>query len=594
MDLRQHNLHVYNTLTRQREKFAPLDPPRVGMYVCGPTVYGDAHIGHAKSYVSFDVIVRYLRYLGYRVTYIQNITDVGHLTDDADEGEDKVERKAKAERVHPMAVAEMYTRRYFEDMDRLNVLRPDISPRASGHIIEQIELVKRLLAKGHAYEAGGSVYFDVASWPKYGKLSGRTVDQMQAGARVEVSAEKRAPADFALWKRAEPGHIMQWPSPWGMGFPGWHLECSAMSMKYLGESFDIHGGGMENQFPHHEDEIAQAEAATGKPFVRYWLHNNMVTVNGQKMGKSLGNFITLRDAFAKWDPMVLRMFILQSHYRSPLDFSDEALDAARTGAERLKRTFSSLIDRGITATESAVSADVTKAVESSTTRFAQAMDDDFSTPLALGAVFDLARETNRHLDSQLCTLDDIALLWSWLMILGGKVLGLEFPIHAMLLKKLEHMQEKAILESTRGLLTQMQALLLGTGDIIKGGSAPVPTGGLMDYVRGTETGPVPKGRGAPAPKGGLMDYVRGMETGPASKGRGAPASKGGLMDYVRSTETGPASTDRTSDLIQMLVDLRNEARKAKNFAQADAIRKRLDEMGIILEDTPEGTKWRSK
>ncbi|MBE3070946.1 MAG: cysteine--tRNA ligase, partial [Planctomycetes bacterium] len=259
-EIKPNNLQVYNTLTRKREAFQPLNPPHVGMYVCGPTVYGDAHIGHAKSYVSFDVIVRYLRYLGYKVTYVQNITDVGHLTDDADAGEDKVEKKARAERVHPMAVAERFTRGYFEDMDRLNVLRPDISPRASGHIVEQIEHVKRLLETGHAYEVGGNVYFDVTSWPTYGRLSGRQVDQMQAGARVEVNAEKRNPADFAVWKRAEPGHIMQWPSPWGPGYPGWHLECSVMSQKYLGETLDIHGGGMENQFPHHEDEIAQAEA----------------------------------------------------------------------------------------------------------------------------------------------------------------------------------------------------------------------------------------------------------------------------------------------------------------------------------------------
>ncbi|HUU31404.1 MAG TPA: cysteine--tRNA ligase, partial [Phycisphaerae bacterium] len=337
MTIRENNLLVYNTLSRTKERFEPLAPPHVGLYVCGPTVYGDAHLGHAKSYVSFDIIVRYLRYLGYQVTYVQNITDVGHLTDDADEGEDKVEKKAKAERVHPMQIAEHYARRYFEDMDRLNVLRPDISPHASGHIVEQIELVKRLIERGHAYAVDGSVYFDVASWPAYGKLSGRTVAEMQAGARVEVKGEKRHPADFALWKRAEPGHIMQWPSPWGVGYPGWHLECSAMSMKYLGDSFDIHGGGLENQFPHHEDEIAQAEAATGKPFVKYWLHNNMITVGGQKMGKSLGNFITLKeDAFRKWDPMVIRMFILQSHYRSPLDFSDEALGAAKDGLSRLR------------------------------------------------------------------------------------------------------------------------------------------------------------------------------------------------------------------------------------------------------------------
>jgi cysteinyl-tRNA synthetase len=500
VDLRQHNLHVYNTLTRQREKFAPLDPPRVGMYVCGPTVYGDAHIGHAKSYVSFDVIVRYLRYLGYHVTYVQNITDVGHLTDDADQGEDKVERKARAERVHPMAVAEMYTRRYFEDMDRLNVLRPDISPRASGHIIEQIELVKRLLASGHAYEAGGSVYFDVASWPKYGKLSGRTVGEMQAGARVEVSAEKRHAADFAVWKRAEPGHIMQWPSPWGMGFPGWHLECSAMSMKYLGESFDIHGGGIENQFPHHEDEIAQAEAATGQPFVRYWLHNNMVTVNGQKMGKSLGNFITLKDAFKnkKWDPMDLRMFILQSHYRSQTDVSDEALGAAQSGFERLVVAVSGVNRALVTAPDGEVDASVRQLVTEHTHRFYQAMDEDFSTAGALAVLFDLAREANRLTGSGQQNRGAVVLLDTAFKELGGRILGLNYGY-----------EEAGELAIAAGLVA--------------------------------------------------ADF----------------------RTIARKTS-------------EVLIQLRSDARKAKNFAQADDIRKRLDEIGIILEDTPDGTKWRFK
>ena len=319
LDLRPNNLHVYNTLVRDKVRFEPVDPPRVGIYVCGPTVYGHAHIGHAKSYVCFDVIVRYLRHLGYSVTYVQNITDVGHLTDDADQGEDKIAKAAKAEQIPPdgSSPSDLHWR-LLPGHGKLNVVGPYVPgrsstyPRASGHIIEQIELVKRLLAAGHAYEAGGNVYFDVANLPDYGKLSGRTVEEMQAGARVEVAAEKRNPADFALWKKAEPGHIMQWPSPWGLGFPGWHLECSAMSMKYLGEPFDIHGGGLENTFPHHEYEIAQAEAATGKPFAKYWLHNNMVTVDGQKMGKSLGNFITLKEAIGtrgrpgKWDPMVLR------------------------------------------------------------------------------------------------------------------------------------------------------------------------------------------------------------------------------------------------------------------------------------------------
>jgi len=406
--LRENNLHVYNTLSRARERFEPINPPHVGIYVCGPTVYGDAHLGHAKSYISFDIIVRYLRYLGYKVRYVQNITDVGHLTDDADEGEDKVEREAKAAKVHPMQIAERFTRRYFEDMDALGVLRPDISPRASGHIIEQIEHTKRLIETGHAYEANGSVYFDVSSWPAYGKLSGRSVEAMQAGARVEANPDKKHPADFALWKRAEPGHIMQWPSPWGTGYPGWHIECTVMSQKYLGETFDIHGGGIENQFPHHEDEIAQAEAATGKPFAKYWLHNNMVTVAGKKMGKSLGNFLTLRDAFTKWPPMVIRLFILQSHYRSPTDFSEEALDAAAKGYERLLKAFNNVasleseaVDREIldsipTETkgfrwqgEPPTDTRALNEAQAAKQQFSDAMDNDFGTPGALAALFEI-------------------------------------------------------------------------------------------------------------------------------------------------------------------------------------------------------------
>ena len=336
-------LQLYNSLTRRQDEFEPLEDGRVGLYVCGPTVYGHAHLGHAKSYVSFDILVRYLRYLGLSVTYVQNITDVGHLTDDADEGEDKIAKAASRERKHPMALAEYYTRSYFEDMDQLNCLRPDISPRASGHIVEQIELVKTLLAKGYAYEVNGSVYFDVSTFKDYGKLSGRNVEEMQAGTRVEVSADKKNPADFALWKKAEPNHIMQWPSPWGRGYPGWHLECSVMSMKYLGTTIDIHGGGLENQFPHHECEIAQSEAANDAPFVRYWLHNNMVTVDGQKMGKSLNNFITLKQAFdgsherltRSYDPLAVRQLILNSHYRSPLDFSDAQVTDFAAPKQRL-------------------------------------------------------------------------------------------------------------------------------------------------------------------------------------------------------------------------------------------------------------------
>ena len=425
-------LKVYNSLGRRLEEFKPLREGFVGIYVCGPTVYGHSHVGHAKSYVSFDVIVRYLRHLSCRVRYVQNITDVGHLTDNADEGEDKVARQAREEGLQPMEIAETYTRSYFEDMDALNVLRPDISPRASGHIPQQIELVERLIESGHAYEVDGNVYFDVASWPGYGKLSGRSLDEMIAGVRVEARGDKRSPADFALWKKAEPGHIMKWRSPWSVGYPGWHLECSVMAMEYLGETIDIHGGGLENQFPHHEDEIAQSEAVTGKPFVRYWLHNNMVTVNGQKMGKSLGNFITLKDAFAGRPPLdravrplVMRYFILTSHYRSPLDFSAEALGAAEKGLERIENT----VGRVRRAIEQAPDGPVPDAVAELTSRasaeFAAKMDNDFNTAGALGVLSTFTREVNRRLDADGdVARDGLAAIAAVYDRLGGDVLGI--------------------------------------------------------------------------------------------------------------------------------------------------------------------------
>lgn len=391
------SLHIYNTLTRRKEEFKPLHEGRVGIYVCGPTVYGHSHVGHAKSYVSFDVIVRYLRYLGYKVTYVQNITDVGHLLGEANDGEDRLLRQGRLEQKHPMEVAEEYTRSYFEDMDALGVLRPDISPRATGHIIEQIEVIKLLIGKGFAYEVNGSVYFDVAKDPSYGKLSGRSTEDVESGTRVELKDEKRHPNDFALWKKATPEHLMRWPSPWGVGFPGWHVECSAMSMKYLGETFDIHGGGIDNQFPHHECEIAQSECATGKPFVRYWIHNNLVTVGGQKMSKSIGNVILLKDAFQKWKPEVIRFFILQSHYRSTLDFSNEAIDGAAKGLERLLNTIRNVQERlrGAGQHNGASSFD-TSAYKSA---FLAAMNDDFNAPQAVAVLFDLSRETNQRLGS---------------------------------------------------------------------------------------------------------------------------------------------------------------------------------------------------
>jgi len=424
-------LQLYNSLSRRKEPFEPLNEGRVGVYVCGPTVYGHAHLGHAKSYVSFDVLVRYLRYLGYSVTYVQNITDVGHLTDDADEGEDKVAAAARREQKHPMAIAEYYTRSFFEDMDRLNCVRPDISPRASGHIIEQIELVKTLLEKGYAYEVGGSVYFDVAKFTEYGKLSGRNIEEMIAGARVEPSPDKKNPADFALWKRAEPNHIMQWPSPWGMGYPGWHLECSAMAMKYLGRTIDIHGGGLENQFPHHECEIAQAEAANDAQFVRFWLHNNMVTVDSQKMGKSLNNFINLKQAFSgsherltrAYDPLAVRQLILNSHYRSPLDFSDAALFAAQSGNDRIAEAVRGLRKRIADAPEGQADADVLGRLEPLRRKFEAAMDDDLNTAVALSVVFDLVRLANSLLDDGDTTPGSLVAVYEVLDRLGGDVLG---------------------------------------------------------------------------------------------------------------------------------------------------------------------------
>jgi len=424
-------LKLYNSLTRNKDDFEPLEEGRVGMYVCGPTVYGHAHLGHAKSYVSFDILARYLRYLGYNVTYVQNITDVGHLTDDADEGDDKIVEAAKKEKKHPMALAEDYTRSFFEDMDKLNCVRPDISPRASGHITEQIDLVKTLVEKGYAYEVNGSVYFEVAKFAEYGKLSGRNVEEMQAGARVDVSPEKKAPADFALWKKAEPNHIMQWPSPWGMGYPGWHLECSVMSMKYLGATIDIHGGGLENQFPHHECEIAQSEAANGVQFVKYWLHNNMVTVDGQKMGKSLNNFINLKQAFSgvherltrNYDPLAIRQLILNSHYRSPLDFSDAALFAAQSGYDKISEAVKAVRKRLGRAGEGEADEKVADELTHLAERFQAAMNDDLNTSVALSVVFDLVRLANKLLEEDNATVGTLDAVDHLFRELGGEVLG---------------------------------------------------------------------------------------------------------------------------------------------------------------------------
>ena len=350
----ESKLTLYNTLDRRKETFEPINPPHVGMYVCGPTVYGDPHLGHARPAVTFDLLFRYLRSLGYKVRYVRNVTDVGHLEHDADDGEDKISKKARLEQLEPMEVAHYYTERYHRAMDELNVLSPSIEPCASGHIIEQIAMVKEILDNGFAYESNGSVYFDVEKYNRkysYGRLSGRNLDDILTNTReLDGQGDKRHSCDFALWKKASPEHIMRWPSPWSDGFPGWHMECSAMSTKYLGQRFDIHGGGMDLMFPHHECEIAQSTAALGHDSAKYWIHNNMITINGQKMGKSLGNFITLEELFTgnhklltqAYSPMTIRFFVLQAHYRSTLDFSNEALQAAEKGLDRLMKAVEAL------------------------------------------------------------------------------------------------------------------------------------------------------------------------------------------------------------------------------------------------------------
>ncbi len=419
-------LQVYNYLTRAKELFAPVHEGFMGMYVCGPTVYGHAHIGHAKVYITFDVVHRYFEYLGYRVRYVQNITDVGHLVGDADEGQDKIARQAERERVEPMEIVEFYTRSYFEDMDALNIIRPDISPRASGHVPEQIELAQLLIERGVAYESNGSVFFSVKDWPSYGKLSGRKIDEQEEGGRLEANPDKRDPRDFAVWRAATPGHIMRWNSPWGQGFPGWHAECSVMSKRYLGLPFDIHGGGLENIFPHNESEIAQSEAAYGVGFAHYWLLNNMVTVNGVKMGKSLGNFTTVKDALSRHSPMTVRFFILNGHYRSTTDFTEVALEAAGRGYERL-------IGAARLARQKLAEADPTQPPDETflavigryRADFEAALDDDFNTPQALAALFDFNKEVNSLLNSgQPVSGGTLKAIDEQYRTLGGAILGL--------------------------------------------------------------------------------------------------------------------------------------------------------------------------
>ena len=403
----ESKLVIYNTLTRQKERFEPLHAPNVGMYVCGPTVYGDPHLGHARPAITFDLVFRYLKHLGYKVRYVRNITDVGHLEHDADEGEDKIAKKARLEQLEPMEIAQYYTNRYHQAMDALGVLRPSIEPHATGHIIEQQQLVKQIIDNGFAYESNGSIYFDIEAYNKkyqYGILSGRSLENVKDASReLDGVGEKHNQADFALWKKAQPEHIMRWPSPWGDGFPGWHCECTAMGRKYLGEEFDIHGGGMDLVFPHHECEIAQAQASMGHPAVKYWMHNNMITINGQKMGKSLGNFITLEQFFTgnhdklekAYSPMTIRFFILSAHYRGTVDFSNDALQAAEKGLEKL---MNGIADLERVQVSDKCDAETEKVVKSLREKCYDAMNDDFATPQVISNLFEACTVVNKLTD----------------------------------------------------------------------------------------------------------------------------------------------------------------------------------------------------
>lgn len=471
-------MQLYNTLTRQKETFTPLSEGHVGIYVCGPTVYSEPHIGNARGPVFFDVVRRWFARKGYRVRYVSNITDVGHLTDDADEGEDKLAKRARLEQLEPMEIAEKYFWRYFDAMAALGVRRPDIIPRASGHITEQLTMTQTLLENGLAYERSGNVYFDVSAWDDYGALSGRKPDDQQEGTRVEVRSDKDDPRDFALWKRAEAGHIMRWPSPWGEGFPGWHLECSVMSTKYLGDTFDIHGGGLDLIFPHHECEIAQAKGA-GKGFANYWLHWNFLTFGGEKMAKSKGA-LALSELLAEHGGTALRFHLLGAHYRSVSDFSDESLYASKQGLKRLQETYAELSRR----VDAEVEAQAKDPFAAYRERFAAALNDDFNTPQGIAVLFDSSREINAKLGRAEPAY--VAAAKAFFDDLAGEVLG-----------------------------------ILGT-----------PSQTVQDDTA-------------------LLD---------------------GLVELVSAQ--------------------RQEARTRRDFATSDAIRDRLAELGLVLEDTPGGVRWK--
>jgi cysteinyl-tRNA synthetase len=485
----EHQLSIYNSLTRQKEKFVPLNPPHVGLYVCGPTVYGEPHLGHIRMAITFDILFRYLLFLGYKVRFVRNITDVGHLEDEVSgTGEDRITKRAKLEELEPMEIVQKYKNLFSDAFKKLNILTPSIEPQASGHIIEQQLMIKKIIENGFAYETNGSVYFDIEAYNKnynYGKLSGRKIEDMLTNTReLDGQSEKRNPLDFALWKKAAPEHIMRWPSEWSDGFPGWHLECSAMGTKYLGETFDIHGGGMDLLFPHHECEIAQSVAANGKDHVRYWMHNNMMTIDGQKMAKSLNNFITLNQLFSgdhpklekSYTPNTMRFFVLQAHYRSTVDFSNEALQAAEKGFSRLNNALA-LLEK-LKPTDSS-SVNIQPIIE----ECFSALNDDLNTPIAIAQLFEAARIINSAND------------------------GRE-TISASDLEKLKTFYNSVFFEIL------------------------------------------------------------------------------GLLPEAENKES-----NLEADLMNIIIDMRLNARKNKDFAQSDLIRDKLKAAGVVLKDTKDGTVW---
>ncbi len=483
-------MQIFNVLGREKQPFTPIHDGRVGMYVCGPTVYEHSHLGHAKTYVSFDVVARYLRYRGFDLLYVQNITDVGHLR--ANE-EDRVLKRAAQLNAKPMQVVETYARSYFEDMDALGVMRPDISPRASGHVPEQIEMIDTLIAEGHAYEVDGNVYFDVLSDEDYGKLSNRRVEEQQDESRDLVGGDKRHPADFALWKKAEPEHILRWNSPWGVGFPGWHIECSAMAKKYLGANFDIHGGGIDNIYPHNENEIAQSECANDCAFANFWMLTGSLNVLDPdegipvKMSKSLGNYVTIKDALAVYRPQELRYFILTSHYSNPVLYSEDSLASAKSGWERLTNALR-LVRRQLNIAPDNEGGSVFLArLDEAQAEFRAVMDDDFNSPRGIAVLQDLTRDVNTLLNSETeVGIATLAAINETYIALGGDVLGL------------------------------------------------APT----------------------------------ADAGDSGDGR------------------------REAALIDMLIDMRAQARAARDYARSDEIRDQLAALGIVLEDRADGTIWR--